>query len=491
MLNQHNKTKYSTIFKYFQSEGLNFFLTGNELKCYPNWYYLLNYLINSYNSSVKINNKRQNIISRFLKIFIKSIKNSLQRGKYDKIDLIFVSRRRFIPVTILPIDTFSDYLFFNLIEEIHKKYPNIKMKLLIDEEPDCTLNIEAENIFNNYHFSDFIRSILYSIKYWFLGNYFHYKEYQNTPLSTIGLFFQLKRLFSCSYYDFAYYNSFMKSGAKLIIANDDCLYLKPKLKNFNFKFYSVQSASMIPELEKINKFFIEYFGDESNKADIFFCTGKYFQELKKYSLTSKKVIISGQTRYDHLTKKYFSKDELYKKYNINNERKILLWATQTHGNDNEENIRMILAFNQAVRDIENVQIIIKLHPGEDQTAILYKKYSDFRPLIFGKEADTNELLYISDIMVTKNSTTAMEAVVLDVPIIILNLSGEPDIVNYVKEGVALGAYNEKEFSEEIKYFLNNRNLLQANREKFIEKYLNRVDGGASQRIIDNIELQQL
>ena len=47
-------------------------------------------------------------------------------------------------------------------------------------------------------------------------------------------------------------------------------------------------------------------------------------------------------------------------------------------------------------------------------------------------------------MLTKDSTTAMEAIALNKPVIVLNLGGEPDVVDYVEHCVALGVYKEED-----------------------------------------------
>jgi UDP-N-acetylglucosamine 2-epimerase len=86
-------------------------------------------------------------------------------------------------------------------------------------------------------------------------------------------------------------------------------------------------------------------------------------------------------------------------------------------------------------------------------------------------------------MITRHSTTATEAVALNKPVIILNLSGEPDPMGYVKEGVALGVYKGKDLKPAIEKLLKDDSGLAKNRERYIEKYLYKVDGKASERVV--------
>ena len=151
-----------------------------------------------------------------------------------------------------------------------------------------------------------------------------------------------------------------------------------------------------------------------------------------------------------------------------------------------ENEKNISAVYNAVKSLKNVQLVIKLHPGEDQKAPLYRKDKSFKPIMDREEINTFELLKACELTITRHSTTAMEAVVLNKPVIILNLSGEPDPVEYVKEGVALGVYDEKDLEATIKKLLKDKSELTKKREKYIEKYLYKVDGKATERVVNVI-----
>ncbi|RKY09259.1 MAG: hypothetical protein DRP56_02910, partial [Planctomycetota bacterium] len=93
------------------------------------------------------------------------------------------------------------------------------------------------------------------------------------------------------------------------------------------------------------------------------------------------------------------------------------------------------------------------------------------------------IINISDIVITKFSTTAIEALAFDKNLIIMNLStSEPDKVNYVKDGVALGAYNSQQLIDSVKQFMKNKNCLRDRREGYVENLLYKMDGNASERI---------
>ncbi len=205
------------------------------------------------------------------------------------------------------------------------------------------------------------------------------------------------------------------------------------------------------------------------------------------------VIVTGQPRYDLLynVDNIYSKEQFLKKYNINKNHKIILWTTQSHGMSDEENKNNFKAMFETLKNLKDVTLIIKQHPGEGEkyTKMIKDALKDYNlnVVITSKSSDTYEQLYVCDVMVTKNSTTAMEAVALSKPVIVLNLSGEPDVVGYVTEGVALGVYNEKDLKPTIEKLLKDDFELAENRDKYIEKYLYKIDGKSTERVINLIE----
>lgn len=226
---------------------------------------------------------------------------------------------------------------------------------------------------------------------------------------------------------------------------------------------------------------IAVFGDSSK--DLFVNYGSYSPD---------KVVVTGQPKIDYLAQadKIFDKNKLYNKLRINPNEKIVVWTTQTHALTLDENRKNISCVYNTVKLLKNIQLIIKLHPDEDQKAPLYKENKLIKPMIIAaKDADTNELLYACDTMITKNSTTALEAMILNKPVIILNLAGQPDHVPYAESGAAAGVYKEEDLLTTLKklsYDITFRKKLEDDRKRFVYEYAFIPDGQASKRVVDLI-----
>ena len=153
----------------------------------------------------------------------------------------------------------------------------------------------------------------------------------------------------------------------------------------------------------------------------------------------------------------------------------------------DENRKNIATVYSAMKEIPEVELVVKLHPNEDQNAPLYKQNPILRPRIIGGQADTFLLLHASDIAMTKSSTTGLEAIAFEKPLIILNLSGKPDIVDFVSEGVAVGVYSPDEFRDVVLNILSGKVDLSKNRERYIQQKLYKIDAKASHRVVNIIK----
>jgi hypothetical protein len=206
------------------------------------------------------------------------------------------------------------------------------------------------------------------------------------------------------------------------------------------------------------------------------------------------VVVTGQPRYDRLkhVERLYSRERFLRKYNIDLNDKIILWTTQCHALSADENRRNLRCVLEVVRDLTNVTLIIKQHPGEGMNhtrmikdyLVKYKTNAVMTP----GDSDTYEQLYACDLMISRTSTTVIEAVALDKPVIMLELVADasPIGLDYVKEGVAIKVCTEEELCPAIEKLLVDDSQLARNRKHFVEKYLYKLDGKATARLVNLI-----
>jgi glycosyltransferase involved in cell wall biosynthesis len=196
------------------------------------------------------------------------------------------------------------------------------------------------------------------------------------------------------------------------------------------------------------------------------------------------LIITGQPRYDYLyeVSQSFDKDKFLDEMKLGHP--LIVWISQP-GHSRMEDMRTIDSFMNLLNIIP-MHLFIKPHPAETDLSV-YAPLAQRENVILSKDVDLYKLLNACDLIITKNSTTAMEAAALNKPIIVLNLGGEPDVIDYVKEGIALGVYNENELPIAVKRLLEDDELLRSHRDSYVKKYLHKIDGKSSQRVARFIE----
>ncbi len=217
--------------------------------------------------------------------------------------------------------------------------------------------------------------------------------------------------------------------------------------------------------------------------------------LVKYNkYNPRSIVITGQPRYDkfkHLDRIY-SKENICKRLGLDISKKIIVLATTPFYSKREQE-EFVEAAYKAVKNLPDVQLIVKVHPNETDISI-YKMLAEKRKLENFKiirDVDIYKLLYSSDLMIGGISTTVIDASVLNKPVIVLDPTNKDLYAQmYIKSGAVLGASNTKEILQAIKDALFNpttQEKLEKRRKEFISFYAYRIDGRASERINSLIE----
>ena len=128
------------------------------------------------------------------------------------------------------------------------------------------------------------------------------------------------------------------------------------------------------------------------------------------------------------------------------------------------------------------QMIQRIQPYQR----MVEDYGDSRIHVV-KDIDLYALLNNCQLLVTGFSTTAVEAMMFDKPVIAVNLSEQPEFLTYATEGAALGVYKYQDIEPAINKALfdeETRNELKQRRDKFVYNYAYKTDGKASHRIVE-------
>ena len=209
--------------------------------------------------------------------------------------------------------------------------------------------------------------------------------------------------------------------------------------------------------------------------------------IAKGNYPAKSIITTGQIRTDIIPALKNVNRQDY--FDIADNKKLVIFASQPQ---RDPVLREKAAFDvfTAVKDKDNVELVLKLHPAERDDFDYYRNIAmkagctNFQIIL---DFDLYLLISICDIVITCFSTVGAETVYFDKPLIILDHLKQ-DIQQYHKEGIAFQTSNNKELNKVLTGLLSGAIKHDKNTyQKYISKYAYRIDGKVSERVLKLIQ----
>jgi hypothetical protein len=214
-----------------------------------------------------------------------------------------------------------------------------------------------------------------------------------------------------------------------------------------------------------------------------------------------RVVVTGQPKYDLLLNQAIraSKSAICMKHGLDPKSPILLYASPPvsersamlkRNTVEERNLTSeVEAVCRATRGMTWVQLIVKPHPNE--RTLVHQQILDEiggpNIHLLSKEETIYPFLFVCDLVITHHSTVGLEGVLLEKPVVIVNLTGRPDSFPYVESGVALGAYSAAEVGPAIHaalYDAQARRRMAESRPSFLLRYASRDGAPATDRMVN-------
>lgn len=215
--------------------------------------------------------------------------------------------------------------------------------------------------------------------------------------------------------------------------------------------------------------------------------GQYYKDIlvSKGRYPEKNVVVTGSQRFDRIIGQEFNKESFNNRYSIPTDSKIIAYITSPTPFNKE----MTIALLEEAKKISKAFVVIKIHQSEKRK--FYEdivKYTGSDAIILDK-ADLYDVLNASDVVITYLSTAGLEAMLFGKPLIVLNLTGEKDIVKYAISGAAAGVYERRNIKPVIDEMLTKGKLyekIQKIASSFVMKNAFNIDGKATERISEVI-----
>ncbi|WP_297631069.1 CDP-glycerol glycerophosphotransferase family protein [uncultured Clostridium sp.] len=212
-----------------------------------------------------------------------------------------------------------------------------------------------------------------------------------------------------------------------------------------------------------------------------------------FGIEEKKILGTGVPRtdifFDEEYKERVTKN-LYEKYPVLKDKKIIMFAPTFRGAGQKTAYYDFHKF-----DIERLQkkfgdeykLIIKLHPFINNTFEIKDSFKDF-VVDLSEEREINDLLFISDILITDYSSVCFEYSLLNKPMIFFAYDLDEYIADrdfyYPYESFVPGAI-VKDMDELVKV-IEEEKFESEKLERFRENFFDHFDGKSTERVVDEI-----
>lgn len=212
-----------------------------------------------------------------------------------------------------------------------------------------------------------------------------------------------------------------------------------------------------------------------------------------FGISEEKVAATGIPRTDVFFDEEYKKqvrEKFYQEYPKLKEKKILLFAPTFRGNGKLSGYYPVdrLDVNRLYEDLkEEYAIIVKHHPFVNNRSAIKKKYQDMI-IDLSDNSELNDLLFVTDVLITDYSSVVFEASLLDIPMLLYAFDLDRYISSrgfyYEYEDMAPGkiirAYSDLVDAIEQKDWENDK------LEEFKKRFFDDLDGKSSQRTADLI-----
>lgn len=212
-----------------------------------------------------------------------------------------------------------------------------------------------------------------------------------------------------------------------------------------------------------------------------------------FGVSDKCILPSGVPRTDIFMDSDYSekvKANFYKKHPELKDKKILLFAPTFRGNGQMSANYPIDKFKpeKVYEDLGGeYAIILKLHPFCKEKYTIDEKYKDYI-IDLSSDDELNDLLFVTDLLVTDYSSVVFEASLLNIPMLFYAY----DLDDYIENRDFY--YDFKEFvpgkivdsQEELVTAIKNNDFKAEKIDSFRKTFFDDIDGNSSQRVADTI-----
>lgn len=229
------------------------------------------------------------------------------------------------------------------------------------------------------------------------------------------------------------------------------------------------------------------------EADVFAAWGDFTKDfLIKNGVNEKQIVVTGGPCFDVTRRLAPDRKEICSTLGIDPGKKIIVFTTQAPGAGGiptqQEIDTGIRETARAAAAFSNVHLIFQVSPNQrvEEIERMLDNENNSHALAV-RYPDTEALMAICDGVITFFSTTAIDALLLGKPLLLINLSDDRDFYPFVQMRAAFSAYSDAEIQPGFRKLVENPGELKAGREKAVPYMVYKNDGKSLERVMSLLD----
>ncbi len=230
--------------------------------------------------------------------------------------------------------------------------------------------------------------------------------------------------------------------------------------------------------------------------------GAYSEEcFRRWGVPAEKIALTGAPRYDRIDRgdEQAAREKVAAAAGWDEKCPLIVYACDPYHREGREDYAGIpsskqeeeehmLCFMEGIASYPDCFGVLKQHPKDNDAQwihTLMQGHAAQKRLSVLRHFPTLELLLACDVLVTAYSTVAMEAMLLDKPVITVNLTGQPDLQPHAELGAALPVLRREDMAGVLREVLDNeqtRSRLRQSARKAVSYYFSADNVPAAKRV---------
>ena len=190
--------------------------------------------------------------------------------------------------------------------------------------------------------------------------------------------------------------------------------------------------------------------------------------IEKHGISKDKIFVTGNPRFDQ----YKQDDEegrkkIRQELGLSDQTPLVVFlsiplAPEGIGSlesyiTHTEYLNVLQAVYEVPKKIQDIKLFVRFHPEEDHS-VHQSFLNQNKQILIDQKKTLREILNAADVVITLHSTAGLETILLEKPLIFINLTNREDLVDYATLEAAMAVRKKEKLIPTIRLLLEDQNI---------------------------------